>query len=117
MGTDEHGYVVGLEAIDATQAAAVGGKAAHLGELTRIDGIRVPPGFCVGTDAFRRIIRDAPAIHEQLDRLSLLSADDREGIGGLSAELRRTFEGTAIPGAARRCDQRRPAVSPVSCPR
>jgi hypothetical protein len=49
MSTDEHGYVVSLEAIDATRAAAVGGKAAHLGELTRIDGIGVPPGFCVGT--------------------------------------------------------------------
>jgi phosphoenolpyruvate synthase/pyruvate phosphate dikinase len=97
MSTDEHGYVVGLEAIDATRAAAVGGKAAHLGELTRIDGIRVPPGFCVGTGAFRQIIRDAPAIHAQLDRLSRLSADDREGIGALTAEVRRTFEGTAIP--------------------
>jgi rifampicin phosphotransferase len=99
MGTDEHRYVVGLEAIDATWTAAVGGKAAHLGELTRIDGIGVPPGFCVGTDAFRRIIRQAPAIHEQLDRLSRLSVDDRDAIGGLSAEVRRTFEGTAIPGA------------------
>ena len=49
--------VVGFEEIDATQAAVVGGKGAHLGELSRIDGIRVPAGFCVTTDAFRRVVR------------------------------------------------------------
>jgi rifampicin phosphotransferase len=47
-------YVLGLEAIDKTRVALVGGKGAHLGELSRIEGIRVPGGFCVTTDAFRR---------------------------------------------------------------
>src|SRR5215210_3089614 len=46
-------YVLGLEEIDQTQMAVAGGKGAHLGELARIDGIPVPPGFCVTTDAFR----------------------------------------------------------------
>ncbi|MGO8896535.1 MAG: PEP/pyruvate-binding domain-containing protein, partial [Streptosporangiaceae bacterium] len=46
-------YVLGLEEIDKTQVALVGGKGAHLGELSRIEGIRVPAGFCVTTDAFR----------------------------------------------------------------
>ena len=63
-------YVLGLEEIDKTQAALVGGKGAHLGELSRIEGIRVPAGFCVTTDAFRRIMRAAPWIDDQLDRLS-----------------------------------------------
>ena len=49
-------YVVGFEEIDRTQVALVGGKGANLGELSRIDGIRVPAGFCVTTDAFRRIM-------------------------------------------------------------
>jgi hypothetical protein len=65
---------------DATQVAVVGGKGAHLGELSRIDGIRVPPGFCVTTGAFRRIMRAAPPIDDRLDRLSRLDADDREAI-------------------------------------
>ncbi|HKN64772.1 MAG TPA: PEP/pyruvate-binding domain-containing protein [Gemmatimonadaceae bacterium] len=43
-----------LEQIDKTQSSVVGGKAVHLGELSRIDGIRVPPGFCVTTLAYRR---------------------------------------------------------------
>ena len=86
-----------LREIDETQVAVVGGKGAHLGELSRIDGIRVPPGFCVTTDAFRRIMGEAPSIDDRLDRLSRLNADDREGIRTLSAEIRRTLEGIAIP--------------------
>ena len=90
-------YVLGFQEIDQTQVAVVGGKGAHLGELSRIEGIRVPAGFCVTTDAFRRIMADAPSIDERLDRLSRLSPDDREAIRTLSAEIRRTLEGVAIP--------------------
>jgi rifampicin phosphotransferase len=91
-------YVLGLREIDQTQVEVVGGKAAHLGELSRIDGIRVPAGFCVTTHAFRRIMEDAPSIDDRLDRLSRLSPDDREAIRTLSAEIRRTLEGIVIPG-------------------
>ena len=65
-------YVLGLEEIDKTQVALVGGKGAHLGELSRIEGIRVPAGFCVTTDAFRRIMTTVPWIDDRLDRLSRL---------------------------------------------
>ena len=85
------------EEIDQTQVAVVGGKGAHLGELSRIEGIRVPAGFCVTTDAFRRIMAEAPSIDDRLDRLSRLNPDDRESIRTLSAEIRRTLEGIAIP--------------------
>jgi pyruvate,water dikinase len=90
-------YVLDLEEIDKTQAVLVGGKGAHLGELSRIEGIRVPAGFCVTTDAFRRIMTTAPWIDDPLDRLSCLDPDDRQAIGTLSAEIRRTLEGTVIP--------------------
>ena len=46
-------YVLGIDETDASQIAVVGGKGAHLGELARIDGVRVPAGFCVTTEAFR----------------------------------------------------------------
>src|SRR5476649_48738 len=90
-------YVLGFQEIEQTQVAIVGGKGAHLGELSRIEGIRVPAGFCVTTDAFRRIMAEAPSIDDRLDRLSRLSLDDREAIRTLSAEIRRTLEGIAIP--------------------
>ncbi|MFF9073416.1 rifamycin-inactivating phosphotransferase [Streptomyces sp. NPDC014872] len=91
-------YVLDLQGIDETQIAVVGGKGAHLGGLSGIEGIRVPGGFCVTTDAFRRIMAEAPSIGDRLDQLSRLNPDDREGIRTLSAQIRRTIEGIAVPG-------------------
>jgi rifampicin phosphotransferase len=54
-------YVVDFQVTDRTQATLVGGKGALLGELSRIDGISVPVGFCVTTDAFRRTLAAAPS--------------------------------------------------------
>ncbi len=89
--------VVGLREIDETQVAIAGGKGAHLGALSRIDGIHVPDGFCVTTNAGRRIMAAAPSIDDLLDQLSRLSPDDREGVRTLSAEIRRAIEEVTIP--------------------
>lgn len=89
--------VLSLEAIDQTQVAIVGGKGAHLGELSRIEGITVPAGYCVTTDAYRRVVADAPAIDALLERLSRLQADDRDAIRTLGAEIRQAIEGITIP--------------------
>jgi pyruvate,water dikinase len=91
------GYVLDLHRIDRTHLPLVGGKGAHLGELSRIEGIRVPPGFCVTTLAFRRILADAPSLEDRLDRLSRLEPDDREANRELSAEVRATLEAAPIP--------------------
>src|SRR5260370_42128662 len=80
-------YVLGLQEIDQTQVAIVGGKGAHLGELSRIEGIRVPAGFCVTRDAFWRFMAEAPSIDERLDRLSRLNPDHREAIPTPRAEI------------------------------
>src|SRR6185369_10969887 len=90
-------YVLDFQEIDQAQVAVVGGKGANLGELARIEGIRVPAGFCVTTNAFQRIMAEAPSIDDRLDRLSRLKPDDREAIRTLSAEIRRTIEGITIP--------------------
>ncbi|HUL85483.1 MAG TPA: rifamycin-inactivating phosphotransferase [Actinomycetota bacterium] len=89
--------VLGLQEIDQTQVALVGGKGAHLGELSRIEGVHVPAGFCVTTDAFRRIRAEARSIDEPLDQLSRLNPDDLGSIRTLTAEIRRTVEGIAVP--------------------
>ncbi len=90
-------YVLGFHEIDQRQVAVVGGKGAHLGELSRIEGLRVPVGFCVTTDAFQQIMAEAPSIDDRLDRLSRLKPHDREAIRAFSAEIRQTLEGIAIP--------------------
>lgn len=91
------GYVMGSEQVDRTNVADVGGKGVHLGELSRIDGIRVPDGFCVTTDAFRRVVAETPSVDDRLELLSRVEPDDRSAIRTLSAELRHLVEGAAVP--------------------
>ncbi|MEU5096549.1 rifamycin-inactivating phosphotransferase [Streptomyces sp. NPDC020996] len=91
-------YVLDLQEVDETQVAVVGGKGALLGGLSRIEGVRVPGGFCVTTDAFRRVMAEAPSIEDRLEQLSRADPDDRETIRTLSAHIRRTIEGVAVPG-------------------
>ncbi|MFE5325099.1 rifamycin-inactivating phosphotransferase [Embleya sp. NPDC056575] len=90
-------YVSDLGGIDTTMVPLVGGKAAHLGALSGIEGVHVPAGFCVTTDAFRRVLAGAPSLDESLDRLSRSNPDDREEIRTLSTEIRRTIEEIAVP--------------------
>ena len=89
-------YVPGFQEIDTTKLAIVGGKGANLGELSRIDGIRVPEGFCITTEAYKRIIAQIPEFHALLEQLSLLKVEDRERIGEISAKIRSVIEEAAI---------------------
>ncbi|QIQ02100.1 rifamycin-inactivating phosphotransferase [Streptomyces liangshanensis] len=97
-------YVRDLGDVDGADVALVGGKGAQLGALARIDGVRVPGGFCVTTDAFRRVVAGVPAVGERLDALARIDPDDRDGIEDgieairtLSAEIRLMVEGAAVP--------------------
>ena len=56
--------------------------------------MRVPPGFCVTTGAFRRSVTTVLA--DRLDRLSGLDAGDRRSIRVLSAELRDAIEAVVL---------------------
>ncbi len=89
-------YVLGFQEIDTTQLAMVGGKGANLGELSRIDGIRVPDGFCVTTEAYKRITGQIPAFRVLLEQLSLVTVEDRERIREISGQIRSAIEGTTI---------------------
>ncbi|HSK24651.1 MAG TPA: rifamycin-inactivating phosphotransferase [Egicoccus sp.] len=89
--------MLGIAEIDRTQVAVVGGKGAGLGELSRVEGVNVPPGYCVTTDAFQRFMAEVPSTDARLERLSQLDPDDREAIGSLGAELRATIEQAAVP--------------------
>jgi rifampicin phosphotransferase len=51
----------------------------------------------VTTDAFRRIMEEAPSIEDRLDRLSGLNPVDRAAIRTRSADIRRVLEGIAVP--------------------
>jgi rifampicin phosphotransferase len=62
-----------------------------------MEGIRVPAGYVVTTEAFRRIMSGQASIDEWVDRLSSLEADDRQGIASLGAGIRAGVEATTIP--------------------
>ncbi|WP_067650953.1 rifamycin-inactivating phosphotransferase [Nocardia harenae] len=91
-------YVLGFAEIDRTQVAIVGGKGANLGELSRVDGVRVPDGFCVTTAAYTAAVAGAPELEELFDELSRLEPGDREAGRVLSARVRTAIEELEIPG-------------------
>ncbi len=93
----EQGEVVDLAAIDRTLIGVAGGKGANLGELLRMEGVRVPPGFCVTTRAFTRVVTSAPEVTALLDELAGVSTDDREALTALAAGLRTAIEARAVP--------------------
>src|SRR5215472_13188427 len=90
-------YVLGFQDIDKSKIMVVGGKGANLGEISKVEGIRVPDGFCISTEAFKRIIEETRSINELLEQLSTLKVQELNKIGELSGEIRRRIEGTAIP--------------------
>ena len=90
-------FVFDFQDIDKSKFNLVGGKGVNLAELTRINGIHVPDGFCISTEAFKRILREAPSINELLDQLSPLKVEDWDKICKLSGAIRMAIEGIAIP--------------------
>jgi phosphoenolpyruvate synthase/pyruvate phosphate dikinase len=90
-------YVLGFGDINKAMLSMVGGKGANLGELGRIEGISVPAGFCVTTEAYQEIIGNNDALDALLDRLSVLKVGDRKGISDISAKIRKQIEEAPIP--------------------
>ncbi|WP_370327622.1 rifamycin-inactivating phosphotransferase [Euzebya sp.] len=95
MGACDAVAVIDLPAVGPAHEALVGHKAAALGALTRIPGVRVPAGFCVTTEAFDRVVGDVVAA--RVDALAGLAADDVAGIRSASTTLRDAVSATPIP--------------------
>lgn len=90
-------FTVGLQEIDRGQVPLVGGKAANLGELTKLDGIIVPKGFCVTTDAFVAFLAQSPDVAAAVDKLDA-SPTGEEPATQLAARMRRRIEQATLPG-------------------
>lgn len=93
-------YILGFREIDKTALVHAGGKGANLGELSRIDGIAVPDGFCITTGAFGQVVK-AAAIEGLLERLSVLTVAAKNEIAILGREIRTAIEQAPIPEAIR----------------
>ncbi len=89
--------VLGFQEMDNTQLLLVGGKGLNLGELSKIEGMHVPEGFCVTTEAYQKAIAHNEAYHTLLHQLTMLRAEDREQIGEISKKIRQLLEEVEIP--------------------
>ncbi|MBL7696638.1 MAG: phosphoenolpyruvate synthase [Chitinophagaceae bacterium] len=94
-------FVLHFKDIDRTKLNIAGGKGANLGELTKIDGLEVPDGFCISTEAFEQVIEATPQVQGFLEELSQLKWENRKRIAELSASFRRVIEESEIPGNIR----------------
>ncbi|KHD37694.1 phosphoenolpyruvate synthase [Clostridium acetobutylicum] len=90
-------YVLGFKEIDKTKISMVGGKGANLGELSRVAGILIPEGFCVTTEAYKKITEKSKEFNELLDELSCLRLEDGEKVYEVSKKIRMVIERISIP--------------------
>lgn len=90
-------YVLSFQEINREKLMLVGGKGANLGELSRVDGIQVPEGFCVTTEAYKSVVGQIPDMEPLLDRLSRFSVSDKERVVEISGKIRSVIEGAAVP--------------------
>lgn len=93
----DYPLVLGFQEMDKTQLWLVGGKGLNLGELSKIQGIEVPDGFCITTRGYEAAIAHNKVYQELLNRLAMLSVEDREQIGAICEEIRHTIRAAGIP--------------------
>ncbi|WP_442603159.1 phosphoenolpyruvate synthase [Paenibacillus sp. KN14-4R] len=89
--------VLSLHEIEKTQLLLVGGKGLNLGELSKIQGIQVPEGFCVTTEGYQKAIEQNETYYALLNRLTMLNVEDRDQIGEISRKIRQIIIETEIP--------------------
>lgn len=89
--------VLGFHEMEKTQLLLVGGKGLNLGELSKIQGIQVPEGFCVTTVGYQKAIEQNEAFQALLDQLTMLKVEDRDQIGEISRKIRQIIMEAEIP--------------------
>ncbi|MGN4670777.1 phosphoenolpyruvate synthase [Bacillus cereus group sp. MYBK106-1] len=90
-------FVLDFQEIEKGQLSLVGGKGLNLGELSNIQGIEVPEGFCVTTVGFEKAIEQNENLQTLLQQLTKLKLEDRAQIGEMSKEIREVIMAVQIP--------------------
>lgn len=89
--------VLDFQEMEKTQLLLVGGKGLNLGELSKIQGIQVPEGFCVTTLGYREAIEHNETYHALMNQLTMLKVEDRHQIGEISRKIRQIIMEAEIP--------------------
>ncbi|PFW59712.1 phosphoenolpyruvate synthase [Bacillus cereus] len=90
-------FVLDFQEIGKTQLSLVGGKGLNLGELSNIQGIQVPEGFCVTTVGYEKAIEQNEDLHTLLQQLTKLKMEERAQIGEISKKIREVIMAVEIP--------------------
>ncbi|PDZ52582.1 phosphoenolpyruvate synthase [Bacillus sp. AFS094611] len=90
-------FVLDFQEIENTQLSLVGGKGLNLGELSNIQGIQVPEGFCVTTVGYEKAIEQNEELHTLLQQLTKLKKEERAQIGKISKKIREVIMIVEIP--------------------
>ncbi|MFE7374836.1 phosphoenolpyruvate synthase [Bacillus cereus] len=90
-------FVLDFQEIEKTQLFLVGGKGLNLGELSNIQGIQVPEGFCVTTIGYEKAIEKNEVFQTLLNQLAMLKIEDRDQIGEVSRKIREVIMAVEIP--------------------
>ncbi|MCM3729138.1 phosphoenolpyruvate synthase [Neobacillus cucumis] len=89
--------VLGFQEMEKSQLLLVGGKGLNLGELTKIQGIQVPEGFCITTVGYQKAIEQNETFQVLLDQLTKLKVGDRDQIAEISRKIRQLIIEVEIP--------------------
>ncbi|KMP91436.1 phosphoenolpyruvate synthase [Bacillus wiedmannii] len=90
-------FVLDFQEIENTQLALVGGKGLNLGELSSVQGIQVPEGFCVTTVGYEKAIEQNEGLQTLLQQLTKLKKEERAQIGEMSKKIREVIMAVKIP--------------------
>ncbi|MCM3290963.1 phosphoenolpyruvate synthase [Paenibacillus sp. MER 180] len=90
-------FVLGFQEMKNNQLLLVGGKGLNVGELSKIEGIQVPEGFCVTTRGYQKAIEQNETYHALLNRLTMLNIEERDQIGEISRKIREIILEVEIP--------------------
>ncbi|MGG4196822.1 phosphoenolpyruvate synthase [Paenibacillus jamilae] len=90
-------FVLGFQEMKNNQLLLVGGKGLNVGELSKIEGIQVPEGFCVTTRGYQKAIEQNETYHALLNQLTMLNIEERDQIGEISRKIRETILEAVIP--------------------
>ncbi|PFR08449.1 phosphoenolpyruvate synthase [Bacillus anthracis] len=90
-------FVLDFQEIEKTQLSLVGGKGLNLGELSKIQGIQVPEGFCVTTVGYEKAVEQNEELQTLLQQLTKLKKEERAQIGKMSKKIREVIMAVQIP--------------------
>ena len=90
-------FVLHFQEIDWTKLQLVGGKGVHLAELSKIQGLSVPAGFCVTTEAYQKAFENHDTFYQLLEQLTKLNGEEHTQIRTLSNQIRQYMMKAEIP--------------------